>query len=62
VFSCEKVALTLDEYNSSLNTIKDALPDLSTAEFDFKTVDFAAGSSEWIGSRSCGGQIHLLLV
>lgn len=34
----EKVALTLDQYNSDPNTIKDALPSLKSADFDFKTV------------------------
>lgn len=34
----KKIALTLDEYNSDPKTIKDVLPQLSKAEFDFKTV------------------------
>ncbi|MGC2161461.1 MAG: hypothetical protein WA634_06115 [Silvibacterium sp.] len=35
----KKVALTLDQYNSDPNTIKDALPGLAGADFDFKTVN-----------------------
>jgi hypothetical protein len=34
----QKVAATLNEYNASPGTAKDALPSLSKVEFDFKTV------------------------
>jgi len=35
----KKVASTLDQYNNDPNTIKDALPSLARADFDFKTVN-----------------------
>ncbi|HEX4068369.1 MAG TPA: hypothetical protein VHZ09_20280 [Acidobacteriaceae bacterium] len=35
----KKVALTLEQYNNDPNTIKDALPSLARADFDFKTVN-----------------------
>ena len=35
----KKVALTLEQYNTDPNTIKDALPSLKQAQFDFKTVN-----------------------
>jgi hypothetical protein len=39
----KKVALTLDEYNNDPNTLKGAVPSLSRADFDFKTVSSTTG-------------------
>jgi hypothetical protein len=44
----KKVALTLEQYNNDPNTIKDALPSLAQADFDFKTV-----SSTTAGFKFC---------
>lgn len=39
----KKVALTLDQYNNDPNTLKGAVPGLSRADFDFKTVSSTTG-------------------
>jgi hypothetical protein len=39
----QKIAATLDEYNRAPDTIADALPKLSKAEFEFKTVGSTTG-------------------
>ncbi len=39
----KKVAMTLDEYNSDPKTLKGAVPSLSRADFDFKTVSSTTG-------------------
>ena len=41
----KKVAMTLDEYNNDPKTLKGAVPSLSRADFDFKTVSSTTG---WI--------------
>ncbi len=38
-----KVAMTLDEYNNDPKTLKGAVPSLSRADFDFKTVSSTTG-------------------